>query len=94
MNGKQKFSYDVRQVDAWSEPDPDAAGAAWTWNESWSLGTMETAADPRRALPAYLRRKHGIIFKKNRTRIIDDGSIYEIQDRKTQEPLFAAIPNF
>ena len=89
MNGKQKFSYDVRQIDAWAD-----AESGWSWNASYHLGTMETAADPRQALPNYLRRKHGIIFKRNRTRIACDGDIYEIQDRKTKEPLFAAIPNF
>lgn len=89
MNEKKKFSYDVRQIDAWTEP-----AGGWTWNSSYHIGTMETAADPRRALPDYLRRKHGIIFKRNRTRIEYDGSIYEIQDRKTKEPLYAAIPNF
>lgn len=85
---EQKFSYDVRQVDAWSEP-----AGGWTWNSSFHIGTMETAGEPRRALAAYLK-KHGIVFKRSRTRIDYDGSIYEIQDRKTKEPLYAAIPNF
>lgn len=85
----QKFSYDVRQIDAWSDPE-----TGWTWNSSFHIGTMRTAADPRRALPAYLRRHYGLTFKRNRTRIEYDGDIYEIQDRKTKEPLYAAIPNF
>ena len=89
MNGKRKYSYDVREIDAWAD-----AGTGWTWNSSFHIGTMETAGDPRQALPDYLRRKHGIIFKRSRTRIEYDGEVYEIQDRKTKEPLYAAIPNF
>lgn len=83
----QKYAYDVREIDAWRDPD------GWTWNSSYFVGTMKTAGDPRRALAAYLR-KRGIRFKLNRTRIDYDGSVYEIQDRKTGEPLYAAIPNF
>ena len=89
MNGKQKLSYDVRQIEAWADPE-----SGWTWNSSFHIGTMRTAADPRRALPDYLRRHYGLKFKRNRTRIAYDGDIYEIQDRKTKEPLYAAIPNF
>ena len=92
--GTKKFSYDIRQVDAWSETDPDGAGQLWTWNESWSLGTMETAGDPRQALPDYLKRHHGIRMKRGYFRIVYDGDIYEIQYRKSGRPIFAAIPNF
>lgn len=85
---KEKYSFDVREIDAWNGPE------GWTWNESYHIGTMSTAAkDEKRAFSAFLAR-HGIKFKPNRTRIIDDGEILEIQDRKTQEPLYAAIPNF
>lgn len=89
MKEKKKYSYDVREIDAWSD-----AEIGWTWNTSYHIGTMETAAeDVRRALTAYLKRR-GIVFKLNRTIIYDDGSVIEIQDRKTKEPLYAAIPNF
>lgn len=86
MNEMQKYSYDVREIDAWTDP-----AGGWTWNSSYNIGTMETTGDPRRALAAYLK-KRGIVFKRNRTRIEYDGDIYEIQDRKTGEPLYAAIP--
>ena len=85
---REKYSYDVREIDAWIDPD-----GGWSWNSSFHIGTMETAGDARRALTNYLR-KHGISFKLNRTIIYDDGSVIEIQDRKTKEPLYAAIPNF
>lgn len=89
MKEKKKYSYDVREIDAWSDPE-----SGWTWNASFHIGTMETAAeDVRRALTAYLKRR-GIVFKLNRTIIYDDGSVIEIQDRKTKEPIYAAVPNF
>ena len=88
-DAKKKYSYEIREIDAWSDSD-----SGWTWIASYYIGTMETAAaDVRRALTAYLKRR-GIVFKPNRTIIYDDGSIIEIQDRKTKEPLYAAIPNF
>lgn len=86
--GKKKYAFDVREIDAWSDPE-----GGWTWNSSYHIGTMETAGDARRALTNYLG-KHGISFKLNRTLIQDDGDVIEIVDRKTKEPLYAAIPNF
>ena len=80
------MKYEVRQIDAWNSPD------GWTWNESYRVGEFRTKArNEKRAFVRFLNR-HGIVFKKNRTRIEYDGDIYEIQDRKTREPLFAAIP--
>lgn len=84
----EKYRYEIRQIEAWNTPE------GWTWNTSFYLGTMETAArDEARALRSFLRRA-GIVFLRGRTRTEYDGSIYEIQDRKTGEPLFAAIPLF
>lgn len=86
----KKYSYDVRQIDAWGNKID-----GYEWNTSYFLGTLETsAANEKRAFTRYLKNKHGIVFKKNRTRIEYDGSVYEIVDRKTGEPLFAMIPSF
>ena len=80
------MKYEVRQIDAWNSPD------GWTYNDSWHVGEFRTnARNEKRAFKNFLKR-HGIVFLKNRTRIEYDGDIYEIQDRKTREPLFAAIP--
>ena len=80
------MKYEVRQIDAWNSPD------GWTYNDSFRVGEFHTnARNEKRAFTRFLNR-HGIVFKKNRTRIEYDGDIYEIQDRKTKEPLFAAIP--
>ena len=87
-------TYEIRQVDAWAEyddpDDPDEA-PAWTYNETWHLGTFTTAADVSRAFRAALRRM-GIRFYRGRTVTVYDGDMYEITDRATGEPLFVAIP--
>jgi len=82
----KKYIYEVRQVEAWAEPD-----GGWTYNNSWKMGTFTTRAkDHRKAFTGHLRRKFGVIFKKNKTRITFDGDNYEVVDRKTGEPLFCA----
>lgn len=86
VENMEKVNYEIRQIEAWNGPE------GWTWNQSWKIGTMTTGAkNVRRAFTAWLRRK-GITFKVNKTRIEYDGDVYEIQDRKTGEPLFAALP--
>ena len=85
MSSKSK--YDVREIDAWTDPD-----GGWTYNETWSLGTLETSGDPGRALRAWLKTRRGITFYRGRTRTETDGSLFEIVDRKTGQPLFAAVP--
>lgn len=86
----RKYKYEIRQIDAWGNKID-----GYEINTSYFMGTMETAAEnEKRAFTRYLASKHGIIFKKNRTRIDFDGDCYTILDRKTQEPLFIAIPNY
>lgn len=70
-------TYEIRQVDVWHD------GESWTYNDSWSLGTFTTAGDPARL---------GITFYRGRTVTEYDGDVYEICDRATRQPLFAAIP--
>lgn len=85
--------YEVRQVEAWAG---DEVGL-WTWNQSFHLGDFytrrETRAGIARAFTKYLKTKHKITFKHNRTLIVGNFDILEIVDRKTKEPLFAAIWN-
>lgn len=89
-----KVKFEAREVDAWREPAPDGDGTAWTYNASYYIGTFKSAAkDPRRAFTRYLKAR-GIVFKRNRTRIYDDGDIIEITDRKTGEPLYCAITRY
>lgn len=90
----RKIKFEIREIEAWAEPTTDGA-PAWSWNTSYNMGTMETGSrNPARALAAWLKRNRGIVFYPARVRYYDDGEIIEIQDRKTGEPLFAAIPQY
>lgn len=89
-------TYEIRQVDAWAEyddPDDPDEIPAWTYNETWNLGTFTTTGDPARAFRRALARL-GITFHRGRTRTEYDGDVYEIVDRATGEPLFAAVPRY
>lgn len=88
-------TYEIREVDALAEyddPDDPEEEPAWIWNTSYRLGEFTTAGDPARALRHYLKQHHGITFYRGRTVTEYDGDVYEIVDRKTGDPLFAAIP--
>lgn len=86
----EKYKYEIREIDAWGN-----AFDGYEWNTSYLIGTFETSAkNERKAFTAALKRIAGITFKKNRTIIDYDGSVYEILDRKTKMPLYAAIPIF
>jgi len=88
-------TYEVREIDALAEyddPDDPDEMPSWVWNTSYRLGTFTTTGDPARALRDYLRRHHGVTFYRGRTVTEYDGDVFEIVDRATREPLFAAIP--
>lgn len=81
----KKYQYEIRQIDAWSDCD------GWTWNESWHIcNFLSGAADMKRA---FLRKLEsiGIAFSVP-VKIDYDGSIYEIQRKDNDMPLFALIP--
>lgn len=83
----KKISFEVREIDSW------LYDGAWEWNTSYFIGIFATSAkNEKRAFTNFLK-KRGIVFKVNRTLIEteDGGAIYEIIDRKTKEPLYAAI---
>lgn len=78
-------TYEIRQVDAWSD------GEGWTYNTTYRLGSFTTAsADVPRAFRRALANL-GITFFAGRTVTEYDGDVYEIIDRETGEPMFAAI---
>lgn len=86
----KKFKFEIREIDAWNYVED-----GWIWNTSYHIGDMITSANnEKRAFTKWLKNHHGITFKLNRTLIEYDGDVYTIIDRKTKEPLFAAIPNF
>ena len=82
-----KYKYELRQIDAWADVDD-----GWTYNETWKLAEYETAAQDEKR--AFLRQLHklGISCKRGKCKVVSDGSIYELVDSKTLEPLFCAVP--
>lgn len=87
-------TYEVRKIDALAEygdhEDPEEE-PTWIWNTSYNLGEFTTAGDVPRAFRRALD-KLGVSFYRGKTRTEYDGDVYEIVDRATGEPLFAAIP--
>ena len=80
-------TYEVREIDAWHD------GEGWTYNDSWNIGSFCTySQDIPRAFRRYLKEHHGVTFYRGRTVTEYDGDVYEIVDRATRQPLFAAIP--
>jgi hypothetical protein len=82
-----KFEYEIRQIEAWADID-----SLWTWNDSYHIGNFSTRAENHKR--AFLNALHnlGIVCKRGKCKVEFDGSIYELVDRKTLEPLFAAVP--
>lgn len=89
-------TYEIRQIDAladYDDPDDPDEAPGWTYNETWYLGTFTTTGDVARAFRRALARM-GVTFYRGRTATEYDGSIYEIVDRATRQPLFAAVPRW
>lgn len=90
MKNTSKIKFEIREIDALNYGEDEG----WIWNTSYHMGEMTTKAqDIKKAFTAWMKRHLGISFKNNRTLIEYDGDCYTIIDRKTKEPLFAAIPH-
>ena len=86
---KQKYDYEIREIDAWADGDD----GCWNYNASFKIGTISTSGDPGRAMMRMLNKK-GVVCKRGACYIDYDGSIYELRRRGTHEPYYAAIPMF
>jgi hypothetical protein len=86
--------YEIRSIDAWRDFD------GWQWNASYGIESDVFIADsvvdsPRKLLKA-CRDTFGLLTdsSKGHMRVDNyDGSVVEIQNRNTYEPLFAFITN-
>lgn len=85
--GPSMFCFEIRQVDSNREEND-----SWTWNTSYRLSDF-TVADTTNIPRKFIRelKKLVITFKPGRTLIYDHGDLLEVVDRKTKEPLFAAL---
>jgi hypothetical protein len=54
---------------------------------------VKSASKDEKRLFMRALRRHGISFKRGAVRVDYDGSVYEIVNRKTLEPLFCMIPS-
>lgn len=80
------MKYEIRQIDAYMYD------GEWVENTSYLLGKYTThAQDEGRSFLNFLRRK-GIRCKRGCCRVVWDGDVYTLEERKTQMPLFVAIP--
>ena len=80
------MKFEIRQIDAWFD------GEAWVYNDSFHIGEFSTKAENVKR--AFCRALHGlgVVFYRGRVVVVDDGELLEVQDRKSREPLFVAIP--
>lgn len=85
--GPSMFCFEIRQVDSYREEND-----SWTWNTSYRLSDF-SVADTTNIPRKFIRelKKLGITFKPGRTLIYDHGDLLEVVDRKTKQPLFAAL---
>ena len=80
------MKYEIRQIDAWFD------GEMWTYNESFRIGEFSTKAENVKR--AFCRALHslGVVFYRGHVAVVDEGDLLEVQNRKSGEPLFVAIP--
>lgn len=84
----KKQNYEIREYEAWDD------GEFWTVNQSWEVCRFSSAARDEERLFRRELKKHGIQFKCGTTEVCFDGNIFEIVNRKTQEPYYALIPEY
>lgn len=81
------MKYEIRQIDAMN-----FEGQGWIWNTSYYLGEFTTNSNDHKRAFLYALHKIGIVLKRGKTSVVFDDKIFEIQERGTNKPLFAAIP--
>lgn len=84
----KKQNYEIREYEAWDD------GEFWTVNQSWEVCRFSSAAKDEWRLFRRELKKRGIQFKRGVTEVCYDGSVFEIVNRKTQEPYYAMIPEY
>lgn len=79
--------FEVREIDAVKFDGED-----WQWNTSRPIGAFKTNATDHKRAFLYALHKMGIVCKRGRMAVKFDGDTYEVKDRRTGKPLYAAIP--
>lgn len=88
---KEYFKFELRSIDAWRYD------GLWEWNASYKLEDgfyiAEHALNTRSLLQILRQADYLSNASKGKLTIWTDGDVYEIQNRKTGEPLLALIPS-
>ena len=84
----EKTIFEVRQIDAWIYDNE------WNYNKTFKLFNFKTSAKNEKRAFLNALKNHGIKFYRGKIQVTSDGSVYELINRKTKEPLFCAIPQY
>lgn len=79
--------YEIRKIDAMKFD-----GEGWRWNTSYPIGEFKTTATDHKRAFLYAIHKLGYVCKRGKMAVVSVNNTYEIKDRRTGQPLFAAIP--
>ena len=80
------MKFEIRQIDAWFD------GESWIYNESFPIGEFSTKAENVKRAFCCALHGLGVVFYRGRVVVVDEGDLLEVQNRKSGEPLFVAIP--
>lgn len=81
------MQFEIRKIDALN-----IDGEGWKCNSMYPIGTFKTDATDQKRAFLYALHKVGIVCKRGKMVVISKGNTYEVQNRRTGEPLFIAIP--
>lgn len=81
------MEFEIRKIEAINEE-----GKGWRLNTISPIGKFRTNATDQKRAFLYALHKTGYICKRGRMAVVFDGKTYTVQDRRTGQPLFAAVP--
>lgn len=82
-----KIRYELRQVEAWRDME------GWYYNNTFRITDYAVSVNANHKR-AFLRamNKSGFVCKRGSCRVEYDGTVFELVNRKTGEPLMYAMP--
>ena len=81
------MKYEIKQISARKNEK-----GVWTWKNAMTIGEFQTNAKNHKKAFLYHLHKMGIILKSGKFTINASKNVLEVRDRKTNEPIFAAVP--
>ena len=79
-----KYKYEIRKVDAWAEPEPNA----WTYNQTFHLGYIEVDENEKEET-VFRKWMDENLEKPDKFYLADCGGCgeYEVRFREDEEPV-------